>query len=139
MATWAITKAAPARSLSFTAASLKPNLFPAGGEAGKLLRDQDWGRTPLGSPEAWPQALTTLVRVMLNAGQPMFIAWGPERILLYNDRYVPLLGKKHPGALGRPFNEAWSEILDDIAPIMDRAAACEAKNVPLTLMSIVRS
>src|ERR1700712_3464345 len=93
------------RPLSFTAASLKPNLSPAGGEAGKLLRDQDWGRTPLGSPEAWPQALTTLVRVMLNAGQPMFIAWGPERILLYNDGYSEMLGARHPAAFARPFFE----------------------------------
>ncbi len=105
--------------------------FRAGIEArregvGPLFRAIDAAVTPLGPLESWPQPLRTLVDVMLGSNQPMFVVWGAERILLYNDRYVPLLGKKHPGALGRPFNEAWSEILDDIAPIMDRAYAGES-------------
>jgi hypothetical protein len=43
---------------------------------------------------------------MLNSGQPMFIAWGPERILLYNDSYSSMLGSRHPKAFARPFFEA---------------------------------
>ena len=83
--------------------------FPGGGEAGTLLRGYDWARSPIGSPDTWPSALTTLVRVMLNAGQPMFIAWGPSSISLYNDGYIPILGDKHPDALGRSMAEVWSE------------------------------
>jgi PAS domain S-box-containing protein len=95
-------------------------MFPAGGEAGKLLRDQDWSGTQLGAPRAWPQALTTLVRVMLNAGQPMFIAWGPERILLYNDGYSEMLGARHPVAFARPFFETWPEVRETVGKLMDR-------------------
>lgn len=57
---------------------------------------------------------------MLNSGQPMFIAWGPERILLYNDGYSKMLGPKHPLAFGRPFFEVWPEVRSEIGGLMDR-------------------
>ena len=50
----------------------------------------------------------------------MFIAWGPERILLYNDGYSKMLGPKHPGAFGRPFFEVWPEVMPEIGELMDR-------------------
>ena len=68
----------------------------------------------------WPQPLTTLVRVMLNSGQPMFIAWGPKRILLYNDAYSAMLGTRHPSAFARPFFEVWPEVLETVGGLMDR-------------------
>jgi PAS domain S-box-containing protein len=60
---------------------------------------------------------------MLGSSQPMFVAWGPERIMLYNDGYAPLLGKRHPRALGASFNEVWHDILDQVGPFMDQAYA----------------
>ena len=60
---------------------------------------------------------------MLNSNQPMFVAWGPERTLLYNDAYAEILVAKHPGALGRDFLEVWSEIRSELAPIVDQAYA----------------
>ena len=60
---------------------------------------------------------------MLAANQPMFIAWGPERTLLYNDAYAGLLATKHPDALGRDFLEVWREIREDLIPIVDKAFA----------------
>ena len=94
--------------------------FPGGGEAGQLLRRQDWRLTPLGPPGSWPHGLTTLVRVMLNAGQPMFVAWGPQRILLYNDGYSDMLGPRHPAAFARPFFETWPEVAGTVGGLMDR-------------------
>ncbi len=67
--------------------------------------------------------MRTLAGVMLGSDQPMFVAWGPARGMLYNDGYAALLGKRHPGALGRPFDEVWFDILGDVGPIMDRAYA----------------
>jgi PAS domain S-box-containing protein len=55
----------------------------------------------------------------------MFVAWGPERTLLYNDPYAEILADKHPAALGRPFLDVWPEIRDDLAPIVERAFAGE--------------
>ncbi|MEO8152103.1 MAG: PAS domain-containing protein [Rhizobacter sp.] len=50
----------------------------------------------------------------------MFLAWGPERTWLYNDAFVPILGQKHPGALGRPSMQVWSEAWADLEPLFDR-------------------
>jgi hypothetical protein len=74
-----------------------------GGEVGAALRAANWAASPLGEPEEWSPPLKTLVGIMLAANQPMFIAWGPDRLLLYNDDYAPMLADRHPEALGRPF------------------------------------
>ncbi|MCJ2061741.1 PAS domain-containing protein [Methylobacterium sp. J-088] len=87
---------------------------------GALMRAYDWSTTTLGPKERWPQSLVTLVRVMLNSQQPMFIAWGPDRTLVYNDTYAPMLGGRHPSALGRPFFEIWPEVRDAVGALMDR-------------------
>jgi PAS domain S-box-containing protein len=93
---------------------------------GALVRAHAWGATPLGSPDGWPQGLKTLVGVMLGSNQPMFIAWGPERTLLYNDAYAEILARKHPAALGRDFLEVWYEIRADLLPIVEQAYAGES-------------
>ncbi len=94
-----------------------------GGEMGAAVRAFDWDRTTLGAPAAWPTPLKTLVSVVLGSNQPMFIAWGSEQILLYNDAYAVVLANKHPDALGRPFMQVWSEIEADLIPIVEQAYA----------------
>jgi PAS domain S-box-containing protein len=94
-----------------------------GGEMAALMRVHDWTKTPLGLPGTWPQPLQTLVSVMLGSKQPMFIVWGAERTLLYNDAYAEILVSRHPEALGRDFLAVWSEISADLAPIVDQAYA----------------
>jgi PAS domain S-box-containing protein len=74
--------------------------------------------------------------IVLNSRQPMFIAWGPELTFLYNDAYAEILGNKHPAALGQPFQQVWSDIWDDIKPLIDRALGGEAtwsENLLLTM------
>ncbi|WP_207485802.1 hybrid sensor histidine kinase/response regulator [Arenibaculum pallidiluteum] len=93
---------------------------------GTLMRAHDWAASPLGPPERWAVPLRTLVSVLLSSHQPMFVAWGTERTLLYNDAYSEILGRKHPEALGRPFLDVWSEIRDDLAPIVAEAYAGRA-------------
>src|SRR4051812_17470039 len=100
-----------------------------GGQMGARLRARDWSATPLGPAAAWPAPLKTLVAVMLGARQPMFVAWGPERIMLYNDDYATLCGARHPAALGRTFREVWFDILDDVEPILERAFAGEGTHM----------
>jgi len=103
-----------------------PDFLAGGGEVGVLMREHDWSATSLGMPAAWPVALRTLVMVMLGSKQPMFVAWGAERTLLYNQNYARVLGRKHPDALGRPLLDVWSEIRDDLVPIVEQAYAGEA-------------
>jgi hypothetical protein len=87
--------------------------FVRGGEVGALMTQIDWTRTPLGAPDSWPQSLRAVVRLMLTSRYPMWVGWGPELALLYNDPYARILGTKHPGALetlglfGRHRGSAW--------------------------------
>jgi len=103
-----------------------PIFLGGGGETGALMRSRDWSAAPLGDPAGWPQALRTVVGLMLNSKFPMFVAWGPQLAFLYNDSYREILGDKHPSALGRPFEAVWAEIWDDILPLVERALQGEA-------------
>ena len=101
------------------------HFLSGGGVMGELVRSKDWPATPLGAPQSWPQPLKTLVALMLSADQPMFIGWGPDHILLYNDRYAPMLADRHPAALGRTFFDVWPEIRANIAPLFAKVSAGE--------------
>jgi len=99
---------------------MSPAKWPAA--SGKL----DWTKTQLGSPAAWPVPLRTLVGLMLSATQPMFMFWGDDKIWLYNDAFIPILGNKHPQALGRPtLGEVWSEARDALAPLFAKVLSGE--------------
>jgi signal transduction histidine kinase len=91
-----------------------------GGEMGALMRSFDWSSSPLGPVQGWPQSLRTAVSILINSRYPMFLFWGPALAKLYNDGYRPILGAKHPWALGRPGPEVWPEIWDTIGPMVDR-------------------
>lgn len=77
-----------------------PDFLTGGGEMGQRIRSFDWAASPLGPFESWQSSLKTTVRLMLNSRYPMFLWWGPEYINLYNDAYIPVLGARHPRALG---------------------------------------
>ncbi|WP_237482823.1 hypothetical protein [Lichenibacterium dinghuense] len=92
---------------------------------GDRIRAFEWATMPSGAVPIWPSPLKTLVRVMLAAKQPIFVAWGPDLTMLYNDSYVELLGSKHPDALGTRFMRVWAEIRDDLQPLVDQVYAGE--------------
>jgi hypothetical protein len=103
--------------------------FLHGGEMGKRIRAFDWEITPLGPPEGWPSALKTLTNLMLASKQPMFLGWGTERTWIYNDAFIPILGRKHPGALGQPSMQVWSEAREVLEPMFDRVFAGEPVSI----------
>jgi PAS domain S-box-containing protein len=92
------------------------------------IRHHDWKATPLGPIEAWPQNLRTAVDLMLDARQPVYIAWGTALTSLYNEGYIPILGAKHHDALGRPYAEIFAEIWDEYRPIVEATLAGEAQH-----------
>lgn len=89
------------------------------------IRDYDWSATPLGPAKDWPHLLKTLVDLMMSSAQPMFMAWGPRQIWFYNDAFTPILGSKHPHALGRPALEVWAEAQAVLEPLFTRVFAGE--------------
>jgi len=121
------TSQSPGRTSDFLA---------GGGTMGALMRSHDWSQSPLGAPESWPQPLRTAVGLLLQSRFPMFVAWGAELGFLYNDAYAPILGAKHPRALGRRFQDIWSEIWTDINPLIVAALAGQAiyrEDLPLVM------
>jgi two-component sensor histidine kinase/PAS domain-containing protein len=79
-----------------------------------LIRAKDWSKTPLGDPAHWPSSLTLVVNLLLASGFPMAVRWGPDFVMIYNDGYRPILGDKHPRALGLPFREVWPEVQTEL-------------------------
>ncbi|WP_052214249.1 PAS domain S-box protein [Belnapia sp. F-4-1] len=103
--------------------------FPAvQGEMADRLRAHEWGATPLGPIECWPQSLRTAVDLMLAARHPVYIAWGPELTSLFNDGYIPILGNKHPAALGKPCAELFAEVWHEFQPLVTATMAGEAQH-----------
>lgn len=83
---------------------------------GTLVAELDWASTVLGPPKGWSAELRAAVRMCLSTRFPMLLVVGPEMIKIYNDGYRPILGDKHPEALGAPAQEVWREIWDTIGP-----------------------
>jgi PAS domain S-box-containing protein len=82
-----------------------------------LIRAKDWSKTTLDDADRWPPSLTLVVNLLLASGFPMAVRWGPDFIMIYNDGYRPILGDKHPRALGLPFREVWPEVQTQLAPL----------------------
>lgn len=113
------------------------DFLAGGGELGASVRALDWAKTPLGAISKWPQSLKTSVSTCLNSRFPMLIWWGPQLVKIYNDAYRPLIGSKHPWALGSPGREVWPEIWSVIGPmlnqVMERGEATVSEDLLLLL------
>ena len=109
----------------------KPSITPA------LLRETDWAATPLGPIESWSPSLRIAVDICLSSRFPMFVWWGPSLINIYNDAYIPVLGKRHPAAFGQPARQIWHEIWDvlsvDVEAVMVRGEATWNERVLLVM------
>ena len=101
-------------------------LFAGPGELRARCRAHDWAATPLGPVEGWSPALRSAARLCLDAGFPTCLYAGDDLVLVYNDGFIEALGRKHPGALGRPAREVWAEVWAQSAPDFARVRATEA-------------
>ena len=81
------------------------------------VRDFDWTATSIGPRDKWPESLKLMLSVILDSGFPMSVRWGPDLIVLYNDAYAPLLGDRHPQALGKPLRDVWPEIYAELGTL----------------------
>lgn len=86
------------------------SFLDGGGDVGRLIAAFDWGATSLGPIDAWPEALRTAVAMALRAPVPIALLLGAEGVMIYNDPYVAIAGKRHPGCLGASVLTAWPEV-----------------------------
>lgn len=98
---------------------LSSDWLVGGGEMADRIRKFDWPKTSLGPFDDWSPALRTTVGLMMVNRFPMLLWWGPDYISLYNDAYIPVLGLKHPRALGLPVRDCWAEIWHILQPLID--------------------
>ncbi len=84
-------------------------VFRGSGAAVAQLREAPWASSALGRIETWPRSLVAYMRAILCSRVPSMICWGPELTTLYNDAFLPILGPKHPGAMGTPALACWPE------------------------------
>jgi hypothetical protein len=87
--------------------------------AAALVMATDWSRTSLGHLDEWQPALRTATSICLESRFPILLWWGPDLVMLYNDAYRPILGDKHPDAMGAPGRECWPEIWHVIGPMLE--------------------
>jgi hypothetical protein len=90
-----------------------------GNEMAARIRSFDWAATPLGSMDSWSPALRMMVRFLLANRFPLLLWWGPRYVSIYNDAYRPVLGAKHPWALGTLASDCWGEIWHILQPLVD--------------------
>lgn len=92
----------------------------------QLINSDDWMSSSLGHRSTWPQPLQYAARFMLDSKTAIFIAWGPELCLLYNDAYVNVLGDRHPSSLGKPLSSVWPEVWAQVQPLVTKALSGQA-------------
>ncbi|MBZ7927684.1 hypothetical protein LAC81_37755 (plasmid) [Ensifer adhaerens] len=90
------------------------------GEMELSIDQHDWSETLLGARETWSPTLQAIIRLLVANRFPMLLWWGPDYVSIYNDAYRPVLGEKHPWALGKPVSECWSEIWHILKPLIDK-------------------
>lgn len=87
-------------------------------EMGKLVRQKDWSETELGPLNSWGQTLMTMTSLVMTSNHPMALWWGKNHRVIYNDSYIPVAGKKHPGSLGASGREFWAELYPVIGDLI---------------------
>lgn len=97
-------------------APLKHTAFAGDSQMAARMRSHDWRSCSLGPPDTWPPSLRTAAEMMLHSSSPMFVAWGPQHIVLYNDACIPLLGEHHLAAPGQPLAALWPGIWAALQP-----------------------
>jgi signal transduction histidine kinase len=81
----------------------------------------DWSGCAIGPPACWNATLRNAVSLILESAFPMYVAWGPQQIFLYNAAFAALLDSRHPQALGRPLAEVLPDMWPGVKPLIERA------------------
>ncbi|WP_062219446.1 MULTISPECIES: sensor histidine kinase [unclassified Aureimonas] len=100
------------------------------------IRSVDWAGSSLGPIEGWPFTLRAVLRTVLASKQPMCLWWGPDLLQFHNEAYLPMLGARADGAIGKPFSVLWADVSEDVMPYLKQALAGQgtwAEDLPLTV------
>lgn len=77
--------------------------------------------------------------MLCRAPNPMALLWGADGIMIYNDAYAVIAGKRHPAMLGSKVREAWPEAADFNDHIMTEGLAGRSLSYRDLAMDIARN
>ncbi|MGZ5203128.1 MAG: two-component system sensor histidine kinase/response regulator, partial [Telluria sp.] len=100
----------------------RQHLVDGDSETARIINSKNWSDTPLGAADQWPQSLRTSLSICIACRFPILVFWGPEMVNLYNDESIPILGKKHPWAIGRAGAEVWRDVWPVVGPMLENVA-----------------
>jgi PAS domain S-box-containing protein len=106
-------------SLTPHSASISDSWLNGNTEMAALIARKNWAETIIGAADAWSPSLQMITNFILANRFPMLLWWGSDYTQIYNDAYAPILGVKHPQALGQPVSECWNEIWHVLQPLID--------------------
>lgn len=75
----------------------------------KHIHNVDWASTPAGPCSDWPKDLAVLLHTIMRDPAPRLLCLGEGHNMLYNPAYAEFAGDLHPGLLGLPIEQGWSE------------------------------
>jgi signal transduction histidine kinase/DNA-binding response OmpR family regulator len=101
------------------------NLFEHNGRAQAAHAAVDWSATPLGPVAGWSEELCAALRTVMPSRVPMLIWWGLRMTQLYNDAFTPLIGDKHPQAMGQDAADCYPESWAELGPLARSVLAGE--------------
>lgn len=112
------------------------DLPAGGGDMGRLLREKDWSATPLGSRESWPSTLKNYLGLMLNSSESMYLVWGDDLHLFFNDAYMDIIPCSPETALGAPIEsvlgDAWAQVRSIAQSALEgQASRCENHSITI--------
>jgi hypothetical protein len=102
----------------------------------RMVLDHDWSATALGDEAEWSVTLRSAAGTVLNSQFGMVLFCGPDLVQVYNDAYVPMLGDRHPWAMGARADEVWSDVWPDVQGLVSEVFAGRASrfdDLPLVM------
>lgn len=85
----------------------------------EYVRSFDWGSTPLGPLEHWPESLRGYILHIMSNPSPRLVCWGSSMTIIYNEACIPLFGEKHPHCLGGSAPLMWADHWEEIGPLLE--------------------
>ncbi|SPO02214.1 related to sensory transduction histidine kinase, partial [Cephalotrichum gorgonifer] len=87
----------------------------------RVARSVDWASTPLGPMKFWSSNLRIMANLVMASPHPASLYWGPKNVVIYNEAYVEIAGRKHPSLMGKSYENPFSSIWEQLDPVF-RAA-----------------
>lgn len=90
-------------------------------QAYRLLQDSAWVHA--GLADSAPAELRTVLTMILDCPEPLWIAWGPDNLFYFNDAFSPWMGNKLDGAMASPVRVVWHDVWDELGGAIADAMA----------------